>query len=181
VLLPIVELPIRLLAAFIAGRWMWDWLGEEGVVYVEPIESRFLLVAALGAGALAAVMAPLVTTRPLLFLIELAGRLGPFRLVGAAIGLLLGLAAGALLAVSFPRVEEGPLVWLPLLLSLALGLAGAVAFGARPGIFRRFVAARQPAVRRPTVRTIETVPAEASLPAVNGHIDAAIEAPKEAG
>ncbi|MFN8535370.1 MAG: hypothetical protein U0556_17670 [Dehalococcoidia bacterium] len=173
-LLPLVELPLRLIAGVWAGRAVWDWLGEEGVVWTDLAESRFLLLAAGGAAALAAVVAPLVTTRPLLWAVDLIDRIGPFRLVGAALGLIVGLIVGGLLVWPLPRAEEGPAIWLPFVLTVFCGLVGAVAFAGRPALVRRLIPRRSPPIR-PSLTRVEIVPD--ALPSPNGHRPAEIEAP----
>jgi hypothetical protein len=173
-LLPIVELPLRLVAALWAARAVWEWLGEEGVVYVDPVESRFLLLAAVGAGGLAAIAAPLVTTRPALWGIELLSRLGPFRLAGASLGMIVGLVIGLLLVQPLPSGEAGLGAWLPFIVTLGCGVAGALAFAGRPGLIRRWIVPRPappPPVARPLV---EVVPDLSSL--ANGRAPAGLEA-----
>lgn len=173
-LLALIELPVRLLAALWAGSLVWEWLGEEGVVYVDLIESRYLLLAVVGTAALAATAAPLLTTRPALWGVELLGRLGPYRLVGAALGAIVGLVVGLLLALPLPRLEDGLGVWLPFALTAGCGLAGALAFAGRPGLVRRALGYRRPAgqVVVPASEAVPILPAPA-----NGQAPVEIEAP----
>lgn len=173
-LLALIELPVRVIAALWAGRAVWNWLGEEGVVYVDLVESRYFLLAVVGTAALAATAAPLLTTRPALWVVELLSRLGPYRLVGAALGAILGLVVGLLLTLPLPRLEEGLGAWLPFVLTAGCGLAGALAFAGRPGLVRQALGRRGPPGRA-VVPTAQAVPVLPAPP--NGHAPAEIEAP----
>jgi MFS family permease len=150
-------------------------LEGEGVVYVDLLESRFLVLAVGGAAALAAVAAPILTTRPALWAAELLSRLGPFQLAGAALGAILGLTIGLLLVQPLPRPEAGLGAWLPFFVTAGCGLAGALAFAGRPALLRRLLV-RQVSAARPA-----TSPRVALLPEVtphpNGHAPAELEAP----
>ena len=164
VLLPLVELPLRLLAALLAGRALLGWLSDEGVTSTDPIESRYLLLAVIGAAALGAVVAPFLTTRPLCWLVEQLDRLGPFRLLGAGAGWLFGLASGLILASMLPPLEAEPARWLPAFLVLGSGLLGACALGGRPALIRRLLACWLQ--RPPTVLLLAQQPSAA--PTRNG-------------
>ncbi|MCS6802974.1 MAG: hypothetical protein RMM58_14560 [Chloroflexota bacterium] len=174
VLLALIELPLRLVAALWAGRAVGEWLAEEGVVYVDLLESRFLLLAVVGTAALAAIAAPLLTTRPVLWAIELLGRLGPYRLAGAALGAILGLLTGLLLVHPLPRLDEGVGAWVPFAITAGCGLAGALAFAGRPGVVRRLLVRRLSAERIAAPR-VERLPAVSPLG--NGHAPAELSAP----
>lgn len=165
--LPLVEFPLRLVGAALAARLALAWLGDDTPPYVDLIESRFLVLFIGGSALIGFVAAPYFTTRPWLLAVRLTRRLGAFRLLGAAAGLLLGLAIGALFAVSLPRGDGPAERWLPVALSLGLGLLGAVTFAGRPGLFRRVWPRRltvRPRIAAPRTTVVDAEPA--SLPAV---------------
>src|SRR5262245_7363634 len=61
---PIVELPVRFVFAYLFGKAAWDWVIDDAGGYIDPIQSRFLLVLVIGAATLGAVVAPWLSVRP---------------------------------------------------------------------------------------------------------------------
>ncbi|MCS7001601.1 MAG: hypothetical protein NZ518_02015, partial [Dehalococcoidia bacterium] len=158
-----------LAGAVVGWRAMAEWLGEEAPPYVDLIESRFLVMALVGAALLGALAAPYATSRPFFWALAQARRQSGYRFVSGAFGGVLGALLGAALAWSLPPIEPGSgWEWAPFALSVGLALIGAIALGGRPTVarhaLRRWTTLPSPAPPRPsssrsTSRPSPTAPA----------------------
>ena len=90
-------------------------------------EAVWMAVAVVVGGAAGAALAPFAA-KPLVGWVH---RQPSATLAAGGIGLLLGLAAGALISVPLARLTGPAGVWLPIMFSLGLGLAGALLAGSR--------------------------------------------------
>jgi uncharacterized protein YacL len=152
---PIVELPIRIVFAFFFGKAAWNWVIDDVGGYVDPIESRFLLVLVIGAAALGAVIAPYVSTRPLILAGERIRTVAPYRLFGGVAGFLAGAIIARLVLPAGSTGDEGLIRWLPEALVLALGAGFALVFSGHPGTFRRIWRRSAPEIKLTIHRPVE--------------------------